>query len=461
MNKEKIVIIGSGPGGYVAAIRASQLGAEVTVIEKDSIGGTCLNHGCIPTKAILASAELFSSIKEAEEFGIYIGEIHVDLRKIMDRKSRVVEGLRNGIEKIFNKRDIRFVKGTATLISSTKIRVESSSGVEDINATKVVIATGSKPAMLPFLNSDQSSVLTSKQALKLDKLPETVLIIGGGAIGLEFASFFNTLGVKVTLIEMMDQILPREDKRISRQMTQILKKRGIKILLSSKIKDVTYHKDEGITCFLDNGNEITGEKLLVSIGRLPNSGDIGLKNLGVSLDERGNVLVDNKMETNIKGIYAVGDVTGGRLLAHVASAEGITAVENALGIGSEIDYSVIPYCAYTSPEIASVGLTADEARASGLEVKTGWFPFSASGKAITMGRTIGSVQLVTEKETGKIVGGQIIGHLATELIHEIALAIKLGITAEELGETIHAHPTLSESIMEASNSVYGKAIHIL
>ena len=277
---------------------------------------------------------------------------------------------------------------------------------------------------------------------------------------MEFASFFNALGVKVTLVEMMDQILPREDKRISRQMTQILRKRGIKILVKTGVKDVLSYRDEGITCLLDNGDEIAGEKLLISIGRNPNSKGIGLEYLGVKLDERGNILVDDRMGTNIKGVYAVGDVTGGILLAHVASAEGIAAVENALGIDSKIDYSVIPSCVYTSPEIASVGLTADEARASGVEVKTGWFPFSASGKAMAMGQAVGSVQLVVEKGTEKIVGGQIIGPLATELIHEIALAIKLGITAKELSATIHAHPTLFESVMEAAHSVYGKAIHV-
>ncbi|KAF0120855.1 MAG: dihydrolipoamide dehydrogenase [bacterium] len=460
MNKEKIVIIGSGPGGYVGAIRASQLGAEVTVIEKDAIGGTCLNHGCIPTKAILASAELFTSIKEAEDFGIYVGEVRADLGKIMERKSRVVEGLGNGIHGIFKKRGIGFIKGTATLISPTRIRVESPSGAEEINATKVVIATGSEPATLPFVDFEQPIVLTSTEALTLDRLPKSVLIIGGGAIGLEFASFFNALGVKVTLVEMMDQILPKEDKRISRQMTQILRKRGIEILVKTRVKDVLSYKDEGIVCLLGNGDEIAGEKLLISIGRNPNSKGIGLDHLGVELDERGNILVDDRMETNIKGIYAVGDVTGGILLAHVASAEGIAAVENAMGIDSEIDYSVIPRCVYTSPEIASVGLTADEARASGVEVRTGWFPFSASGKAMAMGQAVGSVQLVVEKGTEKILGGQIIGPLATELIHEIALTIKLGVTAKELSATIHAHPTLFESVMEAAHSVYGKAIHV-
>lgn len=457
----RIVIIGSGPGGYVAAIRASQLGAEVTVVENDTIGGTCLNHGCIPTKTLLASAELFTSINDAKKFGIHVGEVAANLTKIMEQKNRVVEHLGDGILGIFKKRRIRLVNGNGTMISPTRIRVKHSSGIEEIDASKVIIATGSKPATLPFISFEQPAVLTSTETLGLNMLPKTVLIMGGGAIGLEFACFFNALGTKVTLVEIMDQILPNGDKRISRQMTQILRKRGINILLKTGVKEVLSYREEGITCLLDSGDEITAEKLVVSIGRKPNSYGIGLEDVGVKIDEKGNIIVNDRMETNVEGIYAVGDVTGGILLAHVASAEGIVAVENALGNSTRMDYLVIPRCVYTFPEVASVGQTADEAQASGKKVKTGWFPFSASGKAMTMGQAVGSVQLVVEEGTERILGSQIIGPHATELIHEVVLAIRSGITAEELSAAIHAHPTLSESVMEAAHSVYEKAIHIV
>jgi dihydrolipoamide dehydrogenase len=461
LKKEKIAIIGSGPGGYVAAIRASQLGADVTVIEEEAIGGTCLNHGCIPTKSLLASAELFNSLKEAEEFGVCAGEIKADFAKMMERKSRVVDNLSDGIKMIFKKRGIKLINGRGALISPGRIRVVSSLGVEEVNASKILITTGSKPTALPSLDFKQPGILSSKDTLSLERLPKSILIIGGGAIGLEFACFFNALGTSVTIVEMMDQLLPNEDKRISRQMAQILKKRGIKILLKTRVKDIVSQSNEGITCLLENGDEVSAEKLILSIGRKPNSQGMGLEDIGVHIDKRGSISVNNKMETNVTGIYAAGDVTGGMLLAHVASAEGIIAVENALGIASQIDYSTIPRCVYTFPEIASVGQTTDEALISGKKIKTGRFPFSASGKALIMDQTVGSVHLVVEERTDRIIGGQIIGPHATELIHEIALAIRSGITAKELSVTIHAHPSLSESIMEAAHSVYKKAIHIL
>ena len=461
MSNKKIVIIGSGPGGYVAAIRASQLGADVIVIEKDKIGGTCLNYGCIPTKSLLASAELFSSIRKAKEFGISIGELSIDLSGIMERKNRVVQGLGSGFNRIFKKSGVRFINGTANLISPKRVRVKLPSATEEIEASSIVIATGSQPASLPFVDLGQPTVLTSADALKLKRLPNSVLITGGGAIGLEFACFFNALGVQVTLVEVMDQILPNGDKRIARQMAQILKKRGVKILVKTGVKKVLSYKSEEITCLLGNGEKLTTEKLLISVGRKPNSQGIGLENIGVKVDEKENISVDENMETNIKGIYAIGDVIGGMLLAHVASAEGILAVENAMGIKKKIDYSLIPSCVYTFPEIAGVGQTADQASASGREVKTGWFPFSASGKASAMGQTVGSVQLVVDKGTEKILGGRIIGPHATELIHEVVLAMKSGMTAKELGATTHAHPTLSEGVMEAALSVYKEAIHVL
>ncbi|MFC1924711.1 dihydrolipoyl dehydrogenase [Chloroflexota bacterium] len=460
MEKAQIVIIGGGPGGYVASVRAAQLGASVILVEKDKVGGTCLNRGCIPTKSLLASTRILDTIKKAEEFGIDVKEVQPEFSRIMGRKEAIVRQLRQSVLQLFKSHKIKFIKGNATIVSPHKIRVETSHETEDIETDKIIIATGSKPIQPALFNFNHPSVLTSDDALELTELPKSLLIVGSGVIGLEFACIFNTLGVQITMVEMMDQILPTEDIRIAIQMQQILSERGIDFFVETRVEGITNYMSNGIIARLDNGEEVTAEKMLVSVGRRPVTDGIGLEDVGITTGQVGNILVNEKMETNVKGIYAVGDAVGGIMLAHVASAEGIIAAENAMGLNSSMDYSIVPSCVYTNPEIASVGLTADKAQAIGKKVRIGRFPFSASGKAMVIGEEDGFVRLVVDEETDQVIGAQIIGPHATELIAEAVSFIKWGLTAEQIGATIHAHPTLAESIMEAAENVHGKAIHV-
>jgi dihydrolipoamide dehydrogenase len=457
--KVRVVIIGSGPGGYIAAIRAAQLGAEVTLVEKDKIGGTCLNRGCIPTKSLFNAVRVLTLIKEAKEFGIDVDGIKFNFSKIMERKSRIIDELQKGIHWLFKANKITFFSGIASLVNSRRIKVEAGEGLKEIEADKIIIATGSDPDILPLFDFEQPNVLTSTEALELKEVPKSILILGAGAVGSEFAGIFNILGTRVTMVEMMNQILPTEDSRIARQMQQIFRKRGINIFTKTKIEKIINYESNSIIAKLDNGEKISAEKMLVSIGRQPNSKGLGLEDVGVTLDPKGSIIVNDNMETNIEGIYAIGDVIGGILLAHVASAEGVVAAENAMGLNSKMDYTVVPNIIYTLPEVASVGLTADKAKLTGRKVKSSRVPFAANSKAKILEEGVGFVELVVDEETDKVIGGQILGPNATELIHELAIAVRLKITAEEISDTIHAHPTLAESVREAAFSVYGKAIH--
>lgn len=460
MEKEQVVVVGGGPGGYVASIRAAQLGANVILIEKDKVGGTCLNRGCIPTKALLGSTHVIDTIRRAKEFGIEVKEVQPNFPRIMKRKEQIVRQLVQGINQLCRAHKIQLINGTATIVSPQNIKVETSQGTENVKADKIIIATGSTPVQPPLFDFAHPAVLTSDNTLELTEVPQSLLIVGAGVIGLEFACIFSTLGTRITMVEMMDQILPTEDVRIAMQMQQILSERDIVFYIKTKVEGITDYSSNGVTAKLGNGEEITAEKMLVSIGRRPNSKDLGLENVGIATGQIGNIQVDEKMETNVSGIYAVGDAVGGIMLAHVASAEGIVAAENAMGISSKMDYSTVPTCIYTSPEVASVGLTVDKAEANGKKVRTGRFPFAASGKALTIGEDDGLVRLVVDEETDHVIGAQIIGPHATELIAEVALAVKYGLTAEQIGSVIHAHPTLSESIMEAAENVHGKSIHV-
>lgn len=453
MKKTKVVVIGAGPGGEVTAIRAAQLGAQVTVIEKDEVGGICLNHGCIPTKALLGSVEALTTIKDAGKFGIEVDGIRPDFSEMMERKERILVELRKTIHQLFESNKVKFIKGTASLISPQKIRVDTIDGIKEIEADKIIIATGSKPGFLPIFDYNQPTVLTSRETLELREAPESLIIVGAGVIGLEFASIFGALGSRITMVELTDRVLPAEDIKISRHMQEILQRRNIEIFTETTCERVTDYGPDSITVKLENGEEISAQKLLVSVGHRPLSRGLGLENLGITMDRRGIILVSQKMETNVKGVYAVGDVIGGIRLAHVASVEGTVAAENAMGLESEIDYSAVPICIYTIPEIASVGLTYDKARAVGKRVKVGKFSFAVSGKAFTIGEASGFAQVVVDEETDKVLGAQIIGPHATDLIHEAALAIRLGVTAKQIGATIHAHPTLSETVMEAAKQI--------
>jgi dihydrolipoamide dehydrogenase len=460
VEKAQLVVIGAGPGGYVASIRAAQLGASVVLVEKDKVGGTCLNRGCIPTKCLLASTHVLDVINKAEDFGVEVKDAQPKFSRMMERKEQVVAELRQGIRQLLKTNKVKFVKGEATLVSPQKIRVAGAQGTEEIEADKIIISTGSVPVKPPIFDFAHDAVLTSDEALKLGEPPKRLLIVGSGVIGLEFACVFSSLGTQVTMVEMMDQILPTEDMIIAVQMQRILERRGIVFHIQTKVEGIKNYSSNGVTATLSNGEEIVAEKMLVSIGRRPNTKGYGFENLGIEMGRTGNIIVDAKMQTSVNGIYAIGDAIGGIMLAHVASAEGITAAENATGHEATLDYSAVPSCVYTSPEIASVGLTADKAQKLGKEVKIGKFPFTASGKALTTGEDVGFAQIVVDRQTNRVLGAQIIGPHATELISEVALAVKWGLTAEQIGTTIHAHPTLAESIMEAAENACGRAIHI-
>ncbi|MCD5390261.1 dihydrolipoyl dehydrogenase [candidate division NPL-UPA2 bacterium] len=458
----KIVVIGAGPGGYVAAIRAAQLGSEVMVIEKSELGGTCLNVGCIPTKALLASAELLSTINNASKFGITVGEVSPKLPEMMARKEKIVAGLRKGIEYLFKSRKIALLKGVGKILEPGKVEVVKGDGSKDeVSADRIIIATGSGPARPKIFPFDGEKVITSDEALSLKEVPESLLIVGAGAIGVEFACIFASLGTKVTVVEMLAQSIPTEDSEIARELEKSLKRRGIKIYTGTKIEKVEATGSAGtpklkVESRLSSGEKIEVEKVLVAVGRKLNSE--GLEEIGLRLDG-GRVMANEKMETNIPNIYAIGDVAGGLLLAHKASAEGIVAAENASGHNSAMDYRVVPTCIFTSPEVASVGLTEKKAEEAGHKLKVGKFPFRALGKAHAIGEVDGLIKIIADASSDEILGVHIVGPHATDLIAEAALAMKTEVTAEELGSTIHAHPTLAEGLMEAAHAVHAVAIH--
>lgn len=441
MEKFDIAVIGTGPGGYVAAIYLARLGKKVAVFEKDYLGGTCLNRGCIPTKALLSSIEVLGQIKQSASFGIDIDSYKVNFEKINSRKEEIVKKLREGINTLFKARKISLFNSAARLADQNTIAISD----QHIEARDIIIATGSVPLEIPAFKFDHKKVISSDDILELKEIPESLTIIGGGVIGCEFAVIYNALGCKVTIIEMMDEILPNIDREIAKRLNLILKKKGIKVLTATKAEKI---------------EEIQSSKVLVCVGRRPNSDNLGLEKLGIKTD-RNRVLTDEHMRTNIPNIYAIGDVTSRFQLAHVASYEGIITCENILGEDKKADYKAVPNCIYTEPEVASVGLSEEAAKSLGLDIKIARFPFSALGKAHVMSKTEGLVKLIGDKATGKILGVHILGPDATNLIAEAVLAIKKGLTIKELGETIHAHPTLPESLMEACHIFQERGIHTL
>jgi len=462
-----IAIIGAGPGGYVAAIRASQLGGKVAVIEKGELGGTCVNRGCIPTKALVASAQLFHSVKKAGEFGIKSGEVSVDFSVIAKRKERIVRQLVSGIGQLFKSYDVEVIKGKGKLTERIKdnlveIDVEKDDGsIEKVMAKKLIIATGSVPAQIPGISIDGRDVITSDQALELEEVPPSLLIVGGGVIGVEFASIFNSLGSKVIIVELLPRIIPTEDEEISEQLKKLLLKSGIEVNTGVKVKEIISDngKKKVVIDTPEGREEKVAQKVLIATGRKPYTEGLGLEKTGIGL-EKGRILVNERMETNLPGIFAIGDVVGGVLLAHVASAEGIVASENAMGNQSKIDYRVIPNCIYSLPEVASVGLSEERAKEMGYEVAVGRFPFLANARATIMGERVGLVKIVADRKTDEILGVHIVGADATELIAEASVAIKAKVTTKDLERMIHGHPTLSEAIFEAAHDVHGEAIDL-
>ena len=461
MSTYHVGIIGGGPGGYVAAIKAAQLDGTVCLIEKGEWGGTCLNRGCIPTKTLFAVASLATQIQDASAFGVHVsGEATIDYTQVLTHKTSVVQQLEGGIAKLLKANGVDVLKGTAQLTDRNTIVVNKPDGTtEQVHAKNVIIATGSEPAEPPIFEIDEEQILTTTGILNLTELPESLLIVGGGVSGCEFASIFNALGCRVTILELLPTILATEDIQVIRHIQLFMKRKGITIHTGAKLTHVK-KSDEQVTAVLESGEELTAQKMLVSIGRRYNTERIGLEKVGVRT-EGGKIVVDAQMRTNVQGIYSVGDVASRYLLAHVASAEGKVAAQNCIGDSVEMDYQVIPWCVFTLPEIGHAGMTEKEATAEGYEVKIGRFPYAASGKALGLRETDGFVKTVADTDSGDILGVHIVGAHASTLIHEAAVALRLGATAKDIAHTVHAHPTLSEMIMESAEAVDGKAIHSL
>jgi len=458
MAKYDIAIIGGGPGGYVAAIRAAQLGAKVCVVEKDEVlGGTCLNRGCIPTKAILHSAKMHRNLISAAKFGISASGISLDYRKVISRKDQIVNRLTNGIKFLFKTNAIEIIKGKAKIVSSGAIGITDGSQQSEVEAGNIIIATGSEPMKLSDISTDGEIIQTSKEILSCDNLPESILIIGAGAIGCEFADIFNSLGVKVRLVEMMDHILPEEDDEIASKLESIFKKRGIEVFTQTKVNKVE-KRDSSSNVYLSGDKTFEVDRVLVAVGRSSNISEIGLEKNQIKLD-KNKISVNEYMQTNIPHIYAIGDITPGPMLAHVASKEGTVAVEHIMGMNSKMDYKVVPSCVYTDPEVAGVGLTEQKAKETH-EIKIGRFPLMASGKAMCIEEIEGLIKIIADKDTDEILGVRMIAPHATELIAECVLAMKTECTYTELAETIHAHPTISEAVMEAAADIDNMAISL-
>ncbi|WP_017755707.1 dihydrolipoyl dehydrogenase [Calidifontibacillus oryziterrae] len=466
-----LVILGGGTGGYVAAIRAAQLGLKTAIVEKDKLGGTCLHKGCIPSKALLRSAEVYVTAKRGEEFGVILGDIKLDFSKVQERKQKVINQLLRGIEHLMKKGKIDVYEGTGRILGPSifsptpgTISVEMNSGGENemLIPKNVIIATGSRPRTLPGLEIDGKYVITSDEALMMDSLPSSIIIVGGGVIGIEWASMLSDFGVEVTVIEFADRILPTEDREISKEMQRIMKKKKIKIVTNARVLPQTLQAGNGVTIMAEQKGEekiYSADMLLVSVGRRANVEDIGLQNTAIEV-EGGYIKTNQFFQTKESHIYAIGDVNGGLQLAHVASHEGIVAVEHiANKTPNPIDYSLVSKCVYSNPEIASVGYTEEEASEKGYNVKVGKFSFKAIGKALVFGESDGFVKLVVDKDNNDLLGVHMIGPHVTDMISEAGLARVLDATPWEIAHTIHPHPTLSEAIGEAALAVDGKAIH--
>ncbi len=458
----RLTIIGAGPGGYVAAIRAAQGGAQVTVVEESEVGGTCLNWGCIPTKTLIASTEALEQARNSAEFGIELtGEVRFNLNRIRERKDRVVETQVKGIRALFKSRGITLIPGKGSLLSEAVVRsVQKDGTTQDIRSDRIIIATGSRPARVAGFPFDGETVMTSDDAVQLKSIPKHLLIIGAGVIGCEFAFIYRSLGSEVTLVELLPRALSTEDEDMSGIIERELKKAKIKLITSASVVSIEKTAEGMVTASLSSGQEIKADAVLVSIGRSLNTEHLRLEDAGLVAGKRGEIPVNEKMETNIPGIYAVGDVTGRMMLAHVASRQGIVAAENALGGDVRMDYASVPAGIFTRPEIGSAGLREHQAREQGIAVKIGRFPYRALGKAHATGEITGLFKVIADAATDKVLGVHVCGARASDLVHEGALAIRMGATARQLGDMVHAHPTFAEGIGEAAEDVLGRAIHV-
>jgi dihydrolipoamide dehydrogenase len=461
-----LIIIGSGPGGYVAAIRAAQLGMNVGVVERESLGGICLNWGCIPTKALLKSAQVFDYVKHASDYGIHVDNVVADFDNIIKRSRNVADGMSKGIQFLFRKNKISVINGTGKLLRDKKVEVTDSDGKKlELSAKHIIIATGARAKALPNIPIDGVRVIEYRKAMTLDKLPKKMVVIGAGAIGVEFAYFYHTLGTEVTIVEFLEQgLVPREDADVSKELARIFSKQGIKVYGNTSVESVD---TSGKSCLVKikgrkDGKEemIECDVVLSAAGVAPNIENIGLESLGIVTD-RGFIKVDSFCKTNVEGVYAIGDVIPTAALAHVASAEGILCVEKIAGQDPDtIDYNNIPSCTYCTPEIASVGYTEQAAIEAGYEIKVGKFPFTASGKAKAAGTSQGFVKVIFDSKYGEFLGAHFIGANVTEMIAEVVAARKLETTGHEIIKAVHPHPTMSEAIMEAAAAAYGEVIHL-
>ena len=458
-----LIVLGSGPGGYVAAIRAAQLGQKVAIVEREELGGICLNWGCIPTKALLKSAQVFSYLSHAEDFGINVKDANADFSAVVKRSRAVAEKMSNGIQFLMKKNKIEVIMGSGILKSGTELTVTDDKGKDTVYSAKnILLATGARSRELPNLPQDGKKIIGYREAMTLPKQPKKLVVVGSGAIGSEFAYFYQTMGTEVTLIEYLPEIVPVEDIDISKQLGRSFKKSGMKVMTSSEVLSVDT-KGTGckVTVKTKKGEEVIECDLVLSaVGIATNLAKIGLEEVGIATD-KGKVLVNDFYQTNLPTVWAIGDIVPGPALAHVASAEGITAVEKMAGLNPEaIDYNNIPGCTYCFPEVASVGYTEQAAKDAGYDLKVGKFPFSASGKASAAGHNEGFVKLIFDAKYGELLGGHMIGYNVTELIAEIVAIRKLETTGHELIKTIHPHPTMSEAIMEAAAAAYDEVIHI-
>ena len=455
-----VVVIGAGPGGYVAAIRAAQLGLKTAVVERDELGGVCLNWGCIPSKALLKNAEVLSLLHKAEDFGFYFDNLKVDYSKAFDRSRRVVQRMTRGIGFLLRKNKVEHVKGEAVLRDANTVDVSPDG--QTLKTRNVIVASGARPRTIPSLPVDGELVLDSRHALEARQLPESVAIVGAGAVGMEFAYLYNAYGVKVTVVEALPRALPNEDAEISAALEDALGNSGVSFMLGSLVSGMTPVDGRAKLSVdtPDGAKELMSEKVLVAIGIQANVEGLGLDSLGVSL-ENGFIQVDGSMATNVPGLYAIGDVTGKLALAHVASAQGALAAETIAGEESPpLDYTYMPRATYCNPQVASFGLTEEQATAEGFDVKVGKFPFQASGKAVSAGEYTGFVKLVVDKKYGELLGGHMIGPEVTELLGELSMTKMLEGTTQEMGWMVHSHPTLSETLKEAALATDGKAVHI-
>jgi dihydrolipoamide dehydrogenase len=460
-----VCVIGAGPGGYVAAIKAAQLGLKTVVVERSELGGVCLNVGCIPTKAMLRSAQLFETFKDGAEYGILADNVRLDYARVLKRRDRVVKTLTGGVGALLQSQGVEVVKGSAGLLGPGRVRVSGAAQADggEVRARSIILATGSAPASLPIPGADGPGVIDSDGALRLTEVPPRMLVIGGGAVGCEWADVFHAFGSEVTLVELLPTLLPVEDEEMGKTLGRIFSRRGIGVRTGAKVEKIEEGEGGARVCTVvsDDGKQeqVAVDCVLIGVGRRPVTDGLGLEEAGVKT-ERGWVVIDDHLRTNLECVYAIGDITFKKLLAHLASHQGIVAVENIAGHDRQMDYKVVPGCTYTHPEVASVGLTEQQAREAGYDLQVGRFPFSASGRAQTAGESEGLVKVVADSKYGELLGVHIIGPEASEMIPESALALKLEATLEDIAATIHAHPTLAEATMEAALAATGMAIHL-